>query len=682
MEQQIIHALGWAVLHSLWQGIAVGILAAIALFLMPRKWATVRYFVALGSMIFIFLMACTTFFWELSSKAIANENLDKIILNKYNFDEKLLSDYNNTLTVVTLANEPLSIWQKIQFFCEAYLHWVAALWLIGVAVLSIRLVGGWLWLRRLRLAVTPLSKEWQNRLEHLKKQLNVKQKIQLVESGLVQVPTLIGWLKPMILLPVGIVTSLAPDEIEMILLHELSHIRAKDYLVNIVQSIIEILFYYHPIVWWLSETARTEREHRADDSAVKVAGNAVFYVKTLLKAQTFRNELDKTPKLSLALLGKKPVLLNRVKRILNISSVKHNNLIMERFSATAILLLGLVGVGFSSSYQSNNNSFATPPSVTSDSTAPRRVEKIIERRIENRSVIKLNKDGKDLKAEFSNNEMKRLEVDGKEIPQSDWGKYEAALQEMREKMPPPPPLPPMPPLPPDAPNPDGDLRELSNMSHLELLSDKDANGNTVLKLKKGDGTTTEVIVTKDGIVKIDGKTYKTGDRIRLESDSGRRQMIFFNNDEHREIIFLNDSNKKEMRREIRIEMEHAERERERGEKEQRRAEREMQRAQRELERAQREVERAQQRLEREQQMTVTLDEKFNKKIAEKLRKDGFLKAGEKKYSLNLTDKELIINGKKQSAEKHKEYLDLYKTNGQIKDCKGCTFSIQMEDDGK
>lgn len=681
MEQKIIHALGWVVLHSLWQGVAVGILAAIALFLLPRKWATVRYGVALGSMLFIFLLACSTFFWELSSLTTANENLDKIIFDKHNFEQKVLSEHNTMLTVITLANEPLTWWQKIQIFCEAYLQWVVALWLLGVAVLSVRLVGGWLWLRRLRLAVTPLSMAWQNRLKNLKEKLHIKQKIQLVESSLVRVPTLIGWLKPMILLPIGMATTLAPDEVEMILLHELSHIRAKDYLVNIVQSVIEILFYYHPIVWWLSETARTEREHRADDCAVKVAGNAVFYVKTLLKAQTFHNELqkveDKKPKLALALLGKKPVLLNRVKRILNISSVKHNNLTMERLSATALLLLGIIGVAFSSSNDAHNNMHTNTPSVMSDSTAPRRVEKIIERRIENRSTMILKKDGKDVKAEFSNNEVKRLEVDGKEIPKSDWGKYEATLQEMREKMPPPPPLPP---LPPDAPTWEGDMPEPPSISHLELVTDKDSSGNTVLKLKKGDGKDTKVIISKNGVVQIDGKTYKTGDKIRLESDGERRQMIFFNNGDHTETIVMGDSGKKEIRREIRIEMEHAEKDMKR---EQRRAEREMQRAQRELERAQRELQRAQQNLERErQEMTISVDEKFNKKVVEKLRKDGFLKADEKKYSFRLSDKELIINGKKQSSEKHREYLEFYKSNTQSKDCKGCSFSIEMEDDGK
>jgi hypothetical protein len=480
----------------------------------------------------------------------------------------------------------------------------------------------------------------------------------------------------------------------MILLHELSHIRAKDYLVNIVQSVIEILFYYHPIVWWLSETARTEREHRADDCAIKVSGNAIFYVKTLLKAQTFHNELqkieDKKPKLALALLGKKPVLLNRVKRILNISSVKHNNLTMERLSATALLLLGIIGVAFSSSNDAHNNMHTNTPSVMSDSTAPRRVEKIIERRIENRSTMILKKDGKNVKAEFSNNEVKRLEVDGKEIPKSDWGKYEATLQEMREKM---PPLPPLPPLPPDAPTFDfpkegvvlpPNFPEPPSISHLELVSDKDSSGNTVLKLKKGDGKDTKVIISKNGVVQIDGKTYKTGEKIRLESDGERRQMIFFNDGDHTETIVMGDSGKKEMRREIRIEMEHAEKELERGASEQRRAEREMQRAQRELERAQRDLQRAQQRLEREQkqQMTLNVDEKFNKKVVEKLRKDGFLKASDKKYSLKLSDKELIINGEKQSSEKHREYLNFYKSNSQIKDCKDCKFSIEIEDDGK
>ena len=120
-------------------------------------------------------------------------------------------------------------------------------------------------------------------LHALSARLGVKQVVRLLESSLVEVPTVIGWLKPVILLPIATVNSLTVSQLEAILAHELAHIRRADYVVNVLQSVIETLLFYHPAVWWISSVVRQEREHCCDDLAASISGDKAGYVTALVR---------------------------------------------------------------------------------------------------------------------------------------------------------------------------------------------------------------------------------------------------------------------------------------------------------------------------------------------------------------------------------------------------------------
>jgi len=105
--------------------------------------------------------------------------------------------------------------------------------------------------------------------------------VRLLISALVQVPTVIGWLRPVVLVPVGALSGLPAEYLEALLLHELAHVRRHDYLVNILQSVAEALLFYHPAVWWVSGHIRAERELCCDDVAVAVSGDALTYARAL-----------------------------------------------------------------------------------------------------------------------------------------------------------------------------------------------------------------------------------------------------------------------------------------------------------------------------------------------------------------------------------------------------------------
>jgi hypothetical protein len=188
------------------------------------------------------------------------------------------------------------------------------LWFTGFLFFLIRFSGSIFYINRLRhRQVYPVSDHWKAKLNMLSGQIGLHQKVKLAESALARIPLTIGYLKPIILLPVGTLSGVPPQQIDAILLHELAHIMRKDYLLNIIQSLVELLFFYHPVTWWLSERIRQEREHICDDLAVSVNHDHLNYIKAL----TTMEELNsKSPVLATAITGSKKRLLFRVKRLL------------------------------------------------------------------------------------------------------------------------------------------------------------------------------------------------------------------------------------------------------------------------------------------------------------------------------------------------------------------------------
>lgn len=163
-----------------------------------------------------------------------------------------------------------------------FLPWVVAFWLIGATAFSLRLLGRWILAERLRYRrARPASAEWQRTLDRLKARISVSRPVRLLVSGLLQAPAAIGWFRPIVLMPAGALAGLPSTQIEALLVHELAHIRRHDYLVNILQSAVEAVFFYHPAVWWISSHMRAEREVCCDDIAVSVTGDAVLYARAL-----------------------------------------------------------------------------------------------------------------------------------------------------------------------------------------------------------------------------------------------------------------------------------------------------------------------------------------------------------------------------------------------------------------
>ncbi|HEX8921671.1 MAG TPA: M56 family metallopeptidase, partial [Pyrinomonadaceae bacterium] len=178
-------------------------------------------------------------------------------------------------------------WAEDSF--SSILPWLVIVWLAGALILSLRFLGGWTSAQRLkRRLTTPGTRDWQETIVRLSMRLRLSRTVRLCESALVEVPTVIGWLRPVILVPMSIWTGLGAQQVEALLAHELAHIRRHDYLVNLLQTAIETLLFYHPMVWWVSRRIRVEREHCCDDLAVAACGDVLGYARALTMLEQLR----------------------------------------------------------------------------------------------------------------------------------------------------------------------------------------------------------------------------------------------------------------------------------------------------------------------------------------------------------------------------------------------------------
>ncbi|WP_165230107.1 M56 family metallopeptidase [Aquisphaera insulae] len=218
---------------------------------------------------------------------------------------------------------------------ERWLPPLVAAWGLGVLLLSIRLLGGWLAIRGLvRRGVRPLDGDLEEPLTRLCHRLGLRGPVRLLESARVQVPMVVGWLRPVVLLPATALTGLSSDQLALILGHELAHIRRRDFLVNLVQSLIETLFFYHPAIWWLSSRIRAERENCCDDAAVACCGDRLDYARALAALEELRQGIW-----SLAPSARGGTLLGRIRRILGIRPTEEA---MSRTTAGTLALTSLL----------------------------------------------------------------------------------------------------------------------------------------------------------------------------------------------------------------------------------------------------------------------------------------------------------------------------------------------------
>ncbi|MEZ5327193.1 MAG: M56 family metallopeptidase [Verrucomicrobiales bacterium] len=315
-----VAALGWALLHFLWQGAAITIVLALALRL--TQGAARRYVVSSCAMLaMLFAFAATLVcHWPANPDATPNASENVSILPPPSLDTPLEPASQVGLTLPATIGETyvtqtstasLDFSGKLQ----PLLPWIVAFWALGVAMCGLRLLAGWSCLRRWRASGEELVEHsWQVRFDRLREILCVSRPVRLLSSALVPVPMVVGWMKPVILVPTALFAGLPPSQLEAILAHELAHVRRWDYLANLLQNAVETLLFFHPCVWWVSARMRQEREHCCDDAAADACGGAVQFARALAALEELR--ASKAP---FAIAATSGSLLGRVQRLLGVA---------------------------------------------------------------------------------------------------------------------------------------------------------------------------------------------------------------------------------------------------------------------------------------------------------------------------------------------------------------------------
>jgi len=502
LSEEVIQALGWTVVHSLWQAALLAAVAGVGMLLMHQRPARERYLLSLNALAGVLVWAAITFFnyyeptAELPVAAIVPGDMTAL-----------------PLTTPT-GNWSGGMTEQFSAYFSRNAPLIATLWMLGMTFFLLRMLGALMYANQLkRRHVSPLPEKWQQTLLHFARRIGIRRAVRLLESAAIKTPMTIGYLKPVILLPIGMVNNLSPQQVEAVLAHELAHIYRSDFLVNIFQAMIETLFYFNPAVWWLSAAVRAEREDCCDDIAILHCNNSLDYAKALVSVQEWARPRSN---FALAFSGSKNRLLNRVRRILNHPQNKSN--IMEKFTATCLLLLAVLVLTVSAAYPDQDSPDTSPvlsavaagtPVVTTDSLP------------KGNARVNLEKNGKSLEAKVKDGVITYLKVNGKEIPPADYAQYENMVEEAFGEAPL-PPMPPMPPMPPTAP-----MAPMAPMSPVppappadfwgdgathHIIKERDANGNTLFKIEGSDSAAPFVFEWNDEnkTFKLNGELFEEG----------------------------------------------------------------------------------------------------------------------------------------------------------------------------
>lgn len=428
VNETLVRALSWTLLHSLWQGMILAMVAALILVCTKKLSSAMRYNLLTASMVVFIASMSYTFMMQLMDAAAPGQGfielrspLGQDIVQQDSFIVQGQLSFTANATN-TLNNNAV---------------WIAMGWLLVILWRLVWLSAGIYRLVSLKTReISSPGAEWEKRFTELRRQLQVSAPVQLLQSGLTRIPVVVGFLKPVVLLPVGMLTALPPAEVEAILMHELAHIRRKDILVNLLQHFVEIVFFFNPAVKWVSNLIRTERENSCDDIAVGYSSDKRNYINALIAFEG--SGLAGGSTLVNAFAADKGHLLDRVKRIIN----NHNktlNYMEKKFLIAGIVLTSMLTFAFSPAKLRESLIAENPGPTSSAIYRPATEADTIPRKgrtpaTADKSTIIKKVDGKKYKVITKDGQVSELYVNDKKIPAEKLSSYQDIMDDIMEQL--------------------------------------------------------------------------------------------------------------------------------------------------------------------------------------------------------------------------------------------------------
>ena len=303
MMGELVMSLGWAVFSFLWQGIVIGALCAAALRLVPRSASGARYAITGGGLALAFFVFCTTALLSAPNTA-ESRSLDDLIASAGSLQGELAA------ALMLVPSAP-----RVEATSQGWVLVVACLWAIGALWMALRLTlacgAAHRLKRRSRIAVDEHVRALTNRLCV---DLGIRRRVRVFATEMADSPLVVGWLRPVVLIPTSTFLVLSAEQLRSVLAHELAHIRRFDPLFNALQAVAEVLLFFHPVTWWLSSIIRQEREHCCDLAAVRATGGPLPLARALTRLESQRQS---SSEMVLAARPKPGFLMTRIQRILD-----------------------------------------------------------------------------------------------------------------------------------------------------------------------------------------------------------------------------------------------------------------------------------------------------------------------------------------------------------------------------
>lgn len=454
VSSDIITALGWTLVNVTWQGAIVGLSLWLFLKVFRQTSAKFKYAVSLLSLATIAGLVVFNFLNSYPNTILTPENPDLVISSGENSLFSISQIIAASQSSYTLNDIFITIANSI----ENYLPVIVNIWIVGIILFMLRFLLGYCYLNRVKSRnVSNLGEKWIEKFYVIESKLSIKKRIKYLESKVVKIPLVLGYLKPVIIIPAGMISGIPENQIEAIIAHELAHVKRNDFLINVIQIFIEILLFFHPAVWYISSVIRAERENCCDDLALTACEGSLTYAKALVSVQDLNPGKFYS---AVAFAGQQKQLLNRIKRMIMKTEMKSN--LSDRIIATLVVTVGLVIAALSISFTAEStetNSVLTNEIIFNHdiSTAQKSesqvdpeiildilkdTTKVISKNdhitIESKTIIRdfTDKDGKKKNIKFSleNGKVSEMYVDGKEIPKKDYPKYQSVVDETVEEL--------------------------------------------------------------------------------------------------------------------------------------------------------------------------------------------------------------------------------------------------------
>ena len=282
-------AIAWTLVHFCWQAAAIALVYRFAAWAVARRSSPARYLVSLCALLAMLFAASATFAWELHVGPAPAPYVVSGSAGQPVAPHPALAP----IASAVFSQSPGSTQQStplLSLIPTGILSWIDGLWVFGVVALSLRSLGGWWIIQRLRTSATQHAPAIVLASFHrISSALGLRRPVFLRISASIAGPMTVGALRAIVLLPLSTVTSLGPDELEVVLAHELAHVRRADFFWNLLQTLTETLFFFHPAVWWISSRIRHERELCCDDLALQVCPNPIVYARALCRLEEQRS---------------------------------------------------------------------------------------------------------------------------------------------------------------------------------------------------------------------------------------------------------------------------------------------------------------------------------------------------------------------------------------------------------